>query len=189
MIPTQALLESLLGAQGQVSVHLRGGQTLRGRLRGLDAQRLLLEGQSWHLVDRAQITAYDLQDTSSLRDLLLSGADELRGESPPTALALKRRVAALETFTLELDWSQWQGPAERLSVLKVVESVEQALAAIRQEFGDQALSRAIKVQLERGRAPAVSVVDGDLRLAVAPSQGRPGRPSAQTLQQVLESIL
>lgn len=179
-------LDALVGSE--VTLHLRGGQQLRGLLRKANAEALVLEGHTLSVVRRDAVDAWVTETTAEARALLLDLHDDDPDAPVPTRLQLKRRASVLSP-PVDVTWEAWDNDAARVSLGLLVDSLSEALAYVRDRYGSEALAplRAIRVHApappDANRRNDTFVIDAD------PTRGPLGRPNKDALVHALERDL
>jgi hypothetical protein len=185
-----------------VSLHLKSGKTIAGRLLGQKEGALLVQSAERHAtdvtyVDATRLEAITVADATRLAAYLSDGASapplaSPDGTEPPTRMALKRRCAALSTpaLALEVDWGGVEDGEALRSLLAVVEDVAGVVGDLgRDELGAAALAALTLVRVGRGADVRAQVAGGVLEVRYRVELGPAARPDRARLQAAIEAAL
>ena len=179
-------LDALVGSE--ITLHLRGGQQLRGLLRKAGAEALVLEGHTLSVVRREAVDAWATEATAEARALLLDLHDDDPDAPVPTRLQLKRRASALSP-SVDVTWDAWDNDAARVSLGLLLNSLSEALAYVRDTYGSEALAPLRAVRVDAPAPPGASRSDGTFVIGAKPTRGPLGRPNKDALVHALERVL
>lgn len=107
----------------------------------------------------------------------------------PSALALRRHLAARAGIPLNLPWEALVSDAARRSAQKLVYDLDAALDSVGKEYGYSVLAPITTIFLRPSPSPLLERKRNAIRVGFNPEGGAPGRPTRDTLRTGIASVL